>query len=214
AGRSDGSEDWERRARGWIRVMNIDAWTSMVVFTISTVSFYFMGATVLHAQNLNPQGKDMIATLSRMFVDTFGPWTQTAFLIGAGAVLFKTLYLSSAGNARLVADFLSLNDALRYTQSIQRARVVNYVSLLIPVVALALFVAFKEPRWMVVVGGVGQALTLPIIAGVTIYFRYRRLDRRLAPRFYVDLMLWLAFASITVVALYGVWDKIKPFLQS
>ena len=98
-GRCDNSPEWVHRARGWIRVMYLDAWVSMVVFTISTVAFYFMGATVLHPQGLTPQGKDMILTLSRMFVDSFGTWTQIAFLIGAGAVLFKTLYLSSAGNS-------------------------------------------------------------------------------------------------------------------
>ncbi len=96
-GPRDGSDDWYRRARGWIRVMYLDAWTSMIVFTISTVSFYFMGAAVLHPQGLNPKGQEMIATLSHMFVDTFGSWTRIVFLVGAGAVLFKTLYLSCAG---------------------------------------------------------------------------------------------------------------------
>ena len=49
--------EWEARAKGWIRVMYLDAWVSMVVFTISTVAFYFMGAAVLHPQKLkqNPE---------------------------------------------------------------------------------------------------------------------------------------------------------------
>src|SRR5688572_27374492 len=37
AGKREPSADWERRAKGWIRVMQLDAWVSMVVFTISTV---------------------------------------------------------------------------------------------------------------------------------------------------------------------------------
>ena len=120
----------------------------------------------------------MIETLSEMFVGPFGAWTQVVFLIGAGAVLFKTLYLSCAGNARLLADFLSLAGVVRYTMPVQRATLIRRISLLIPVIALVLFFAFKEPRWMVVVGGFAQALTLPIIAATTIYFRYRKLDRR------------------------------------
>jgi manganese transport protein len=212
-GRCDASESWERRARGWIRVMYLDAWVSMVVFTVSTVSFYFMGATVLHQQELTPQKGEMIQTLSRMFVDSFGPWTQVAFLIGAGAVLFKTLYLSSAGNARLVADVISLSGIARYTAPVQRARVIHWVSLLIPVIALMLFLTFKEPGWMVVVGGFGQALTLPIITGSTIYFRYRKLDHRLTPPLFLDIMLWLAFVSITLVALYALSDQILAVLK-
>jgi manganese transport protein len=209
AGKRDESADWERRAKGWIRVMKLDAWVSMIVFTISTVAFYFMGATVLHPQGLTPEGKDMIATLSRMFVGPFGAWTQLVFLIGAGAVLFKTLYLSCAGNARLIADFLGLSGAVRYTQPIQRARMIHWISLLIPVIALVLFFAFKEPAFMVVVGGFGQALTLPMISAATLYFRYRKLDRRLTPSLFLDVMLWLAFVSITLVAMYAVGDRLR-----
>lgn len=207
-GRCDDSPEWLARAHGWIRVMYLDAWVSMVVFTVSTVSFYFMGAAVLHQQKLYPEGKDMILTLSRMFVDSFGTWTQVAFLVGAGAVLFKTLYLSCAGNARLVADMLSLAQIARYREPSQRAHVIHRISLLIPVIALLLFLAFKEPRWMVVVGGFAQALTLPIITAATVYFRYRKLNRKLVPPLFIDLMLWLAFVSITLVAGYAMYVQI------
>src|SRR4029077_8925734 len=33
AGRREQTVEWENRARGWIRVMYLDAWVSMVVFT-------------------------------------------------------------------------------------------------------------------------------------------------------------------------------------
>jgi Mn2+/Fe2+ NRAMP family transporter len=191
--------------------MHLDAWVSMIVFTVSTLAFYFMGAAVLHTQGLHPEGKDMIQTLARMFVDTFGLWTKIVFLIGAAAVLFKTLYLSSAGNARLVADFMSLAGFFTYRQPAQRGRVIHWVSLMIPVLALFLFLAFKEPRWMVVVGGFGQALTLPIISAVTIYFRYRKLDRRITPAFFLDVCMWLAFVSITAVAIYALRDQYFKF---
>lgn len=213
-GRAKPGADWERRARGWIRVMHLDAWVSMIVFTISTVAFYFMGATVLHAQGLSPQGKDMILILSRMFVDTFGNWTQLVFLIGAAAVLFKTLYLSCAGNARLIADFLSLAGFVKYREPVQRGWVIHWVSLLIPVLALLLFLSFREPRWMVVVGGFGQALTLPIIAAVTIYFRYRKLDRRILPSLLLDLCMWVAFVAITLVAAYALRDQYGKFFPA
>jgi manganese transport protein len=214
AGRRDDSPEWARRAKGWIRVMYLDAWTSMVVFTISTVAFYFMGATVLHPQNLSPKGQDMILTLSRMFVDSFGSWTQIAFLIGAGAVLFKTLYLSSAGNARLVADLMSLSGAVRYREATQRARAIHWISLLIPVIALCLFHSFKDPKQMVTIGGIAQGVTLPIISAATVYFRYRKLDRRLIPARFVDIMLWIAFLSITVVAVYALSDQIPKLIAS
>ena len=108
------SDEWVRRARGWIRVMYLDAWVSMVVFTVATVCFYFLGATVLHRQNLHPKGMDMIATLSEMYVPIFGSWTKLLFLVGVWVVLFKTLYVASASHSRLTADFLNLAKFVHY----------------------------------------------------------------------------------------------------
>jgi Mn2+/Fe2+ NRAMP family transporter len=212
AGRCEPSEAWERRARGWIRVMHLDAWVSMVVFTISTLAFYFMGASVLHPQKLDPKGTKMIEELSRMFTTAFGGWTEVVFLIGAGAVLFKTLYISSAGNSRLLADFFSLAGFFRYERAEQRASMIHRFSLLIPVIALALFFTFKDPRQMVVIGGFAQGLMLPLISGVTVYFRYRRTDRRITPSFAGDYFLWIAYLLITVVAIYAAQDQIGKWL--
>lgn len=213
AGPADSSPEWEARAKGWIRVMYLDAWVSMVVFTISTLAFYFMGATVLHQQGLHPEGQKMILTLSRMFVDSFGGWTQIVFLIGAAAVLFKTLYLSSAGNARLLADFISLAGMVKYRNPEQRGRYVHWLSISIPVLALILFLAFKEPKWMVVVGGFGQALMLPIISFTTIYFRYRKMDRRMVPPKITDILMWLATISITLVAGYALMAQVTKLVS-
>ena len=64
------------RARGWLRVMQLDAWFSMVVFTLATVAFYLMGAAVLNHQlasgelrsTADLEGAGMIRTLTHMYV--------------------------------------------------------------------------------------------------------------------------------------------------
>lgn len=212
SGRREPDDAWERRAKGWIRVMRLDAWISMVVFTVCTVAFYFMGATVLNPQGLHPEGKDMILTLSRMFIDSFGGWTQPVFLVGAATVLFKTLYLGSAGNARLLTDFIGLSGAAHYRTAHQRARWIHWLSISMPIIALALFLTIKDPKSLIAFGGFTQALTIPLIAGVTLYFRYFKLDRRLAPSPLQDMFLWVAFISITFVASYAVRDQIIKYL--
>jgi len=196
--------DWARRARGWLRVMMLDSWVRMVVFTVATVAFYTMGATVLHRQGLHPKGKEMIATLSQMYEPTFGAWTRIVFLIGVWAVLFKTLYVASAANSRLSADFLGLTRAVNYTQAADRTRWVRRFCVFFPLLALTLYVIWKDPKLMVVIGGFFQAATLPIIAGAALYLRYFRLDPRLAPSRWSDALLWFAFLSITVVAVYAI----------
>ncbi len=206
AGRRSPDEAWVRRAKGWIRVLYLDAWVSMVVFTVATVAFYFLGATVLYRQGLRPAKSRMIETLAEMYVPTFGDWTRFAFLIGAWAVLFKTLYVASASNSRLTADFFGLADFVRYEDAEARRRWIRRLCVFYPSLGLLLYLMFRDPRAMVVFGGFFQAATLPVISAATVYLRYRRTDPRLAPSRLSDFLLWLALISISVVAAYAMWD--------
>jgi len=63
---------------------------------------------------------------------------------------------------------------------------------------------------MVTIGGYAQGVTIPVIAGAALYLRYFRTDKRLAPSWLSDVWLWIAFVSITAVALYAVWNDIVP----
>jgi len=203
--RSDDAE-WARRANGWIRVLYLDAWVSMVVFTLATVSFYMLGATVLYRQGLVPAGPSMIATLSEMYVPSFGSWTKLLFLLGAWAVLFKTLYVASAGHSRLTADFLSLAGFVEYPNGYTRMRMIRWLCVFFPALALVLYMMFRDPRAMVVFGGFAQAATLPVISGAAVFLRYRRTDPRLAPSLLSDMCLWFALVSITAVAGWAMRD--------
>jgi Mn2+/Fe2+ NRAMP family transporter len=201
--RSDKAE-WVARARGWLRVMYLDAWVSMVVFTVATVAFYFLGATVLHRQGLHPEKSRMIETLAEMYVPAFGTWTKIVFLIGAWAVLFKTLYVSSASHSRLTADFLSLTRVLQYTERGARVKWISRFCVFYPTLALVLYFWRRDPKAMVIIGGFFQAASLPIISGAALYLRYRRTDTRLAPSPVSDGCLWFAFVAISAVAVYAI----------
>lgn len=213
---------WAERARGWLRVMRLDAWVSMVVFTVATIAFYTLGATVLHRQGLHPAKSEMIKTLSQMYVPAFGPWTQIFFLIGAWAVLFKTMYVSSASNARLSADLLGLAHLVKYTDSHLRPRWIRRFCIFYPLLGLVLYLFVRDPKIMVIIGGFFQAATLPVITGAAVYLRYFRTDPRLAPSRWSDALLWFSFLTITAVAVYAIqdwtvgtfWPVIKQWLGS
>jgi manganese transport protein len=206
-GRSSADAAWVKRARGWIRVMYLDAWVSMIVFTVATVAFYSLGATVLHRQGLHPEKSKMIATLAEMYVPTFGDWTRIAFLIGAWAVLFKTLYVASASHSRLTSDLLNLGGFVRFDGPDQRRTSIRRFCIFYPCLALALYLTFPDPKGLVIFGGFAQAATLPIISGATLYLRYRRTDPRLAPSRAWDAALWLAVLSISLVAVYALGNE-------
>jgi Mn2+/Fe2+ NRAMP family transporter len=206
AGPRSDDEEWARRARGWMRVMRLDAWFSMLVFTLATVAFYLLGAAVLRPQGLRPEGANMIRTLSAMYVEPLGAWTRTAFLIGAWAVLFKTLYVATAANSRLTADFLDLTGLWPQRRPGARERVIRAFCVFYPLLALGIYFAIREPKGLVKVGGYAQGLMLPLIAGATLFLRQRDTDRRVGPRFLTDIFSWFAFFLISAVALYSVVD--------
>jgi manganese transport protein len=209
AGKCSADEVWARRAKGWMRVLYLDAWVSMLMFTVATVAFYIMGAAVLHRLDLHPQKERMMEDLAQMYVQAFGhPWTKTLFLIGASVVLFKTLYVASAGNSRLTADFLGLAGFVQYSQSRRRSRWIQVLCVFYPAFALVLYLVFGDPQAMVVFGGVAQGVTLPVITATTIYLRFRRTDPRLAPSLFTDGCLWLAFFAITGGAFYSIQSMV------
>lgn len=211
AGSRSDDENWARRARGWIRVMQLDAWFSMIVFTVATVAFYLLGAAVLHPQGLDPKGSEMVPTLSQMYLQPLEgtplaglrSLTRVGFLLGAWVVLFKTLYVATAANSRLTADFLNLVGLWRSSGPAARDKLVKLFCMIYPTLALGLYYAFREPQALIKAGGIAQALMLPLIAGATLYLRGRDDDRRVGPTFLTDMFTWIAFFGITAVAAYS-----------
>ena len=73
-GPRDGTAEWVQRARGWIRVMHIDIVCSLIIYTLATVAFYLLGASVLHRMGIVPADSDTISVLSNIYTQTLGEW--------------------------------------------------------------------------------------------------------------------------------------------
>ncbi|MEJ2702337.1 MAG: Nramp family divalent metal transporter [Sedimentisphaerales bacterium] len=211
-GSRDGTARWTKRARGWLRVMHIDAYLSMVVYTFATVAFYLLGAAVLWRASLNPAKGDMIRTLSQMYAPVFGSWSHVIFIAGALAVLYSTFFVAAAGNARMVADALGL---FGLTDGSEAARVkwTRNICVVWPLVAAVLYTLVRRPTVMVLACGTAQAVMLPMLGASALYFRYRESDENLRPGRRWGAMLWISFAGFAIVggwALIGVFRAI-PF---
>jgi manganese transport protein len=201
-GKRDGTLRWGERAGGWIRVMNVDILASMVIYCVATVAFYFLGAGVLHTQGLVPTANDMIPVLSKMYTQTLGAWALPLFYIGAIATLYGTIFAATAGNSRVLSDMFRL--AGKYQRGDYEARVryrrrIIWFHLCVPV---CLYFVFRSPVTMVKVGGIAQALMLPVIAVGTLFMRHRGLPSETRPGFAVTGALWFASAVIIAVMTY------------
>jgi hypothetical protein len=211
-GARDQTAQWAERARGWMRVMRWDAGLSMVIYTFATVAFYILGATVLHRQCLDPEKSQMIHALSQPYVEVFGDWAHWLFLFGAFAVLYSTFFVAIAGHARVSADAAAVFGLAKRTPAAQLWWVRGFC-VLFPLIALGFCVLIRHPVKMVLASGVMQAVMLPMLAAATLYFRYRRCDRRIAPGQLWDLMLWLSAFGMLIAGAWLAWDKIPQFCQ-
>ncbi len=205
------SETWLQRARGWMRVLQWDAWASMVVYTFCTVVFYLLGAAVLSRLGLVPEKQDLIRTLSAMYLPVFGGWAQTVFLFGAFAVLFSTFFVSNAGKSRMFTDVTGVIGVLKLDDA-RRKKGVRLLGGVLPLLCVLVYVLWPNPARLVVFSGMMQSLLLPMLGFGILWFRYRRLDSRLAPGRVWDFFLWLSFLSFVVIGLYLAWSRLGKLL--
>ncbi|MBG89126.1 MAG: transmembrane Mn(2+) transporter [Verrucomicrobiales bacterium] len=211
-GPNDGSGDWVRRARGWVKVLRWDAFLSMVVYTISTVAFYVLGAAILNRVNLVPKGMEMIRTLSVMYEPVFGVTAQSIFLVGAIAVLYSTFFVTNASKARMCSDALRLFN-LRADTEAERIRWLKIFSAAFPLMCFAVYWSFPKPTTLVLAGGVMQSILLPVMACTAMWFRYRKCDPRVLPGRAWDLMLWISAAGMFVAGGWLAITKLFPALK-
>lgn len=211
AGAADGSGAWLDRARGWIRVMHLDAWVSMLVYTLATLAFYFLGAAVLFGRGGLPDNvAGMLDELTRMYTPVLGRRGAAVFIVaGVFAVLYSTLYASTAANSRALTDFLRVNRVITLRTPEDRMRWVRWFCIVFPLVDLVLYLFVKNPVLMVTIGGFVQALVLPFIGAAALFLRYRRTDRRLTAGLVWDVFLWVSVAALTATATIGLYNQLE-----
>lgn len=216
AGAREETERWVARAKGWLRVMRLDAWVCMLVYTVGTLAFYFLGAAVLHrgdGSGLPGNVGQMLNTLAGMYVPVLGGKAATVFIvIGAFAVLYSTLFAATAANSRGFTDALYVSRLARIDSADSRRRWIQFFCIITPILNLILFLFIKDPVKMVMFGGIAQAVSLPMIGAAALYLRYKRTDPRLRPGKAWDAFLWVSCLALCGAAAYGIYDAAVKLL--
>ncbi len=208
AGPRDGSPDWRARALGWIGVMKKDVWLCMVIYTLATLAFFFLGAAVLHAQGMVPEGFGTVQILSGMYTETLGNWAFYLFGVGAFVVLFSTYFVTIVGQSRMLADALSVLGFVTYARPTDRQRVVRVIGVLLPLVYLVLYVLWSAPVTMVIIGGLMQTILLPAIGWAALHFsRTTAKEAGVPPSRSMLVALSAATVIMAVFAIYAVWVR-------
>jgi Mn2+/Fe2+ NRAMP family transporter len=208
-GPREDTPEWQRRARGWIGVMYLDALLALAVYTLVTAAFYLLGAAVLHGQGSVPEGYAMVETLSRMYTETLGPWAESVFLVGAFFALYSTLFTATASWTRIYADAFGQMGMFDFFDPKARKKAIAWMAWGFPLIWALLFLFIQLPVVMVLLGGFVTSILLLLVVYAALYFRYYRLPDSLRPGRAYDFALWLSAASIVLIGLYGILQTVK-----
>ncbi len=204
---------WAARARQWIATMYFDALVSMVVYSTVTAAFYVLGAAVLNARGEVPGDKQLVEVLAHMYTESLGPWAHWVFLIGAFFVLYSTLFSALAAWTRMFSDAAGVFGLIDFSNLATRRRAIVFFAWFFPLAWAGVFLFFKSPSSMVLIGGVGTALLLVIVMIGAVHFRYRRTVPEIAPTRAFDIALWLSIAAISAFLVYSTWSALRDWLS-
>jgi manganese transport protein len=143
-----------------------------------------------------------------MYRETYGAWGLLIFLIGAFFVLFSTVFVASASNARLLVDASALFGVMHYPGSDARTRAVRIASIVLPCVSAVVYLMFGSPVSLVLVGAIAQGLMLPFLAGAALYFHRHDNDPDVRRSIAWTIGLWLSSLAMAIVGLYQVLEQV------
>lgn len=184
---------WLERARGWIKVLHMDVWATLLILTCATLPFYILGAGVLHKLGEIPNGLETLSVLSNMFTRTLGPWAVWVFEIGAFFILFSTTLSAIGASGRFIPDYLIELGFLKRQNLKARIQIIRGYVMIIPLVGLIFYLTFKNPVFLVTIGAITAALFLPIQSGATLYLHKKHLNPEIRPGKIATFAIWGIF---------------------
>jgi Mn2+/Fe2+ NRAMP family transporter len=185
--------DWPARARGWIRLLHVDIWVTLVILTCATLPFFLLGAGVLHDEGLRPQGLETIKVLSGMFTRTLGQWAYWLFGLAAFCILFSSVVAGTGGVTRLAPDYLVEFGLLERAKLATRIQWTHGLGAVLPVASLLFYLMIPSPVMLLTIGALAGAVLLPIQSGATLWLQRYRMDPRARPSRPAHVFLWLTF---------------------
>lgn len=210
-GPRDNSPEWKRRAEGWIKVMFLDAIVAMVIYTVVTVAFYLLGASVLHDRGEVPVGNEVINALAAIYTVSLGEGIRIAYLVGGFFVLFGAVFSTLGAWTRIFPDIFGQLGWLQFNDLEKRKKTVKTLALIFPAIWVIMYLWISLPVLMVLFGGLIGSFMLFVVMIGAIHFKYGREQLLPSGKFYT-ITFWVSIISIFVVSIYGITRFISGIL--
>jgi len=204
-GVNDGSEEWQLRANGWIKIMQLDAIVAMVIYTVVTAAFYLLGASILHGQKEIPEGNELIDSLALIYTQSLGSEARLAYLAGAFFVLYSSVFATLAYWSRLFPDIFGQLGWINAESLTDRKKWVAILAWLFPCLWVIAYLFIEMPTFMILSGGAVGSILLLIVVFAAINFRSQNKFLKIASGPVSEIMFWLSVASIASISMYGIF---------
>lgn len=204
-GANDGSEEWQLRANGWIKIMQLDAIVAMVIYTVVTAAFYLLGASILYGQKEIPEGNELINSLALIYTQTLGSEARLAYLAGAFFVLYSSVFATLAYWSRLFPDIFGQLGWINPESLTDRKKWVAILAWLFPCLWVIAYLFVEMPTFMILSGGAVGSILLLIVVFAAINFRSHNKFLKIASGPVSEIMFWLSVASIASISVYGIF---------
>ena len=209
-GERDDSEGWERRYRGWMRVLTTDALVCTSIALVITCAYYLLGASILKGLNVVPQGMQVVEHVSLIFTESLGRWAYYIFMFGGFCTLFSTLLVFTASSGRISMDFLQQVGVTSLGEAEQNLKWLRILQILFPLSWLcAMLIVPDTPLGLVLLGAnANNLLLLPMAYGV-LHLAMRSAGAARMPLWSeVGLLftIWV-ITNFTAVNLYNTWTS-------
>lgn len=190
-------DGWLDRAKGWIRVLQVDVFVCTALATLTTLGYFLIGGAVFYGGGDELSGDDIIERLSAMYTSTYGGWSKGVFLVGAFCTLFSTLIVGTAAFARMWCDMLASFGWLARDNPASWRRCWRAVQSIYLVAFLAVIFALGHtPEKLVIFGQYISGLICTPLLMVGICWMAFRTDRRVRMG---KLMAVLLVLSVVVI---------------
>lgn len=206
AGPPKDTVEWQTRARGWIRVMQMDAMAAMIIYTLVTAAFYLLGAAVLHNRGAIPEGNQLIETVALIYTESLGPSVRNMYLVGAFFVLYSSLFASLAAWTRMYSDLFGQLAWIDFSDPVQRNKVIAILAWIFPTAWALTYLFIELPVVMILFGGAVGSVMLFLIVFAALHIKYQRKHLMTPASTVYNVAFWLSVVSIFLVGIYGVWQ--------
>ena len=216
------------RARDWIRIMTGTATLGVVGGLVVIFAFMILGAELLAAKGIMPQGTDVAVDLARLFSEVWGPAGKFLLLAAMIIALGGSVLANQDGWGRSFADITLILCRRRHTDNapwlvrqmetlerhtgwtiFQRRHLKRfYIALITGIIPVGILLVFSDPVKVMSASGIIAAAHTPFIVFTALWVNRRRLPEGLQPGLATTLAMGLAglfYLGFAVVYVGRLW---------